>query len=240
MILYVEIIWNQMKWMKRHTPHILSFYSSFAQHIKSGSWDQRNWHDWAGHCGWHQDHALENSTSPTLRSAVEKCFFGPRPGCIRIGNTGEVTLRPMVDGLLTDAGGMLDNVVMSRLYRPGSVSEPSSFVVFLSQVNVHMTVRLRDIFGTLQLSDYQLTRCVMLLPEVAYVSKSGGMSNELVCQTCICACEPWCPTSMSITWARITSSPGIPMEFMKVLPLEATGGPVGPVGPGSVQYVEVA
>lgn len=30
------------------------------------------------------------------------------------------------------------------------------------------------------------------------------------------------------------------MEFMKVLPLEATGGPVGPVGPGSVQYVEVA
>ena len=43
--------------------------------------------------------------------------------------------------------------------------------------------------------------------------------------------------------ARITSSPGIPMEFMKVLPLEATGGPVGPVGPvgpGSVQYVEVA
>ncbi|CAK9075820.1 unnamed protein product [Durusdinium trenchii] len=43
---------------------------------------------------------------------------GIKPGCIRIGNTG----------------GMLDNVVMSRLYRPGSV---------------------------------------------AYVSKSGGMSNEL-------------------------------------------------------------
>eukprot|EP00434_Breviolum_minutum_P034321 symbB.v1.2.030373.t1/scaffold3260.1/size60085/5 len=59
---------------------------------------------------------------------------GIKPGCIRIGNTGEVTRRPMVDGLLTDAGGMLDNVVMSRLYRPGSV---------------------------------------------AYVSKSGGMSNEL-------------------------------------------------------------
>ena len=117
-------------------------------------------------------------------------FLGPRPGCIRIGNTGEVTRRPMVDGLLTDAGGMLDNVVMSRLYRPGSVSEPSSFVVFLLQVNVHMTIRLRDIFGALQLSDYQLARCVMLLPEVAYVSKSGGMSNELVCQTCICACKP--------------------------------------------------
>merc|ERR550537_1906316 len=43
---------------------------------------------------------------------------GIKPGCIRIGNTG----------------GMLDNVVMSRLYRPGSVG---------------------------------------------YVSKSGGMSNEL-------------------------------------------------------------
>jgi ATP citrate (pro-S)-lyase len=43
---------------------------------------------------------------------------GIKPGCIRIGNTG----------------GMLDNVVMSRLYRPGSI---------------------------------------------AYVSKSGGMSNEL-------------------------------------------------------------
>merc|ERR1719428_1697453 len=43
---------------------------------------------------------------------------GIKPGCLRIGNTG----------------GMLDNVVMSKLYRPGSV---------------------------------------------AYVSKSGGMSNEL-------------------------------------------------------------
>jgi len=43
---------------------------------------------------------------------------GIKPGCLRIGNTG----------------GMLDNIVMSRLYRPGSV---------------------------------------------AYVSKSGGMSNEL-------------------------------------------------------------
>merc|ERR1719230_109289 len=43
---------------------------------------------------------------------------GIKPGCIRLGNTG----------------GMLDNVVMSRLYRPGSI---------------------------------------------AYVSKSGGMSNEL-------------------------------------------------------------
>jgi ATP citrate (pro-S)-lyase len=43
---------------------------------------------------------------------------GIKPGCIRLGNTG----------------GMLDNVVMSRLYRPGSI---------------------------------------------AYISKSGGMSNEL-------------------------------------------------------------
>merc|ERR1719414_56622 len=50
---------------------------------------------------------------------------GIKPGCIRIGNTG----------------GMLDNIVMSRLYRPGSI---------------------------------------------AYVSKSGGMSNELnnmICRT---------------------------------------------------------
>eukprot|EP00929_Paragymnodinium_shiwhaense_P114547 TRINITY_DN829_c0_g1_i11.p1 TRINITY_DN829_c0_g1~~TRINITY_DN829_c0_g1_i11.p1 ORF type:complete len:1093 (-),score=322.86 TRINITY_DN829_c0_g1_i11:84-3362(-) len=50
---------------------------------------------------------------------------GIKPGCLRIGNTG----------------GMLDNVVMSRLYRPGSI---------------------------------------------AYVSKSGGMSNELnnmICRT---------------------------------------------------------
>ncbi|CAN0548930.1 unnamed protein product, partial [Ectocarpus sp. 8 AP-2014] len=43
---------------------------------------------------------------------------GIKPGCMRIGNTG----------------GMLDNIVMSKLYRPGTV---------------------------------------------AYVSKSGGMSNEL-------------------------------------------------------------
>eukprot|EP00931_Biecheleriopsis_adriatica_P117840 TRINITY_DN9331_c0_g2_i1.p1 TRINITY_DN9331_c0_g2~~TRINITY_DN9331_c0_g2_i1.p1 ORF type:complete len:1112 (+),score=281.15 TRINITY_DN9331_c0_g2_i1:71-3337(+) len=48
---------------------------------------------------------------------------GIKPGCLRIGNTG----------------GMLDNVVMSRLYRPGSV---------------------------------------------AYVSKSGGMSNELNNMVC--------------------------------------------------------
>mmetsp|Transcript_50559 Transcript_50559/g.142440 ORF Transcript_50559/g.142440 Transcript_50559/m.142440 type:complete len:252 (+) Transcript_50559:1-756(+) len=48
---------------------------------------------------------------------------GIKPGCIRLGNTG----------------GMLDNVVMSRLYRPGSI---------------------------------------------AYVSKSGGMSNELNNMVC--------------------------------------------------------
>jgi ATP citrate (pro-S)-lyase len=48
---------------------------------------------------------------------------GIKPGCLRIGNTG----------------GMLDNVVMSRLYRPGSI---------------------------------------------AYVSKSGGMSNELNNMVC--------------------------------------------------------
>merc|ERR1719428_1475425 len=48
---------------------------------------------------------------------------GIKPGCLRIGNTG----------------GMLDNVVMSRLYRPGSV---------------------------------------------AYVSRSGGMSNELNNMVC--------------------------------------------------------
>merc|ERR1712151_1460974 len=56
---------------------------------------------------------------------------GIKPGCLRIGNTG----------------GMLDNIVMSRLYRPGSV---------------------------------------------AYVSKSGGMSNELnnmVCRAADGVCE---------------------------------------------------
>ena len=56
---------------------------------------------------------------------------GIKPGCFRIGNTG----------------GMLDNIVMSRLYRPGSV---------------------------------------------AYVSKSGGMSNELnnlICRNSDGVCE---------------------------------------------------
>merc|ERR1711972_413782 len=56
---------------------------------------------------------------------------GIKPGCLRIGNTG----------------GMLDNIVMSRLYRPGSV---------------------------------------------AYVSKSGGMSNELnniICRNSNGVCE---------------------------------------------------
>merc|ERR1712137_588833 len=68
----------------------------------------------------------EQQTRSLCKMAEEKCvgIIGPatvggiKPGCLRLGNTG----------------GMLDNVVMSRLYRPGSV---------------------------------------------AYVSKSGGMSNEL-------------------------------------------------------------
>merc|ERR1719191_180957 len=68
----------------------------------------------------------EQQTRELTRVAEEKHIgmIGPatvggiKPGCIRIGNTG----------------GMLDNIVMSRLYRPGSVG---------------------------------------------YVSKSGGMSNEL-------------------------------------------------------------
>eukprot|EP00931_Biecheleriopsis_adriatica_P071923 TRINITY_DN458_c0_g1_i10.p1 TRINITY_DN458_c0_g1~~TRINITY_DN458_c0_g1_i10.p1 ORF type:complete len:1110 (+),score=297.79 TRINITY_DN458_c0_g1_i10:64-3330(+) len=68
----------------------------------------------------------EQQTRDIIKVAEEKKvgLIGPatvggiKPGCLRIGNTG----------------GMLDNVVMSRLYRPGSV---------------------------------------------AYVSKSGGMSNEL-------------------------------------------------------------
>merc|ERR1740120_408048 len=68
----------------------------------------------------------EQQTRELIKTAEEKGvgMIGPatvggiKPGCIRIGNTG----------------GMLDNIVMSRLYRPGSV---------------------------------------------AYVSKSGGMSNEL-------------------------------------------------------------
>merc|ERR1712241_1155772 len=51
---------------------------------------------------------------------------GIKPGCLRLGNTG----------------GMLDNIVMSRLYRPGSI---------------------------------------------AYVSKSGGMSNELNNMVCRCS-----------------------------------------------------
>lgn len=68
----------------------------------------------------------EQQTRSLCKMAEEKSvgIIGPatvggiKPGCLRLGNTG----------------GMLDNVVMSRLYRPGSV---------------------------------------------AYVSKSGGMSNEL-------------------------------------------------------------
>jgi len=68
----------------------------------------------------------EQQTRELIKTAEDKGvgMIGPatvggiKPGCLRIGNTG----------------GMLDNIVMSRLYRPGSV---------------------------------------------AYVSKSGGMSNEL-------------------------------------------------------------
>merc|ERR1719258_53155 len=68
----------------------------------------------------------ERQTRDIIKAARDKGvgLVGPatvggiKPGCIRLGNTG----------------GMLDNIVMSKLYRPGSV---------------------------------------------AYVSKSGGMSNEL-------------------------------------------------------------
>lgn len=68
----------------------------------------------------------ESQTRMIIKAAAEKNvgLIGPatvggiKPGCFRIGNTG----------------GMLDNIIMSKLYRPGSV---------------------------------------------AYVSKSGGMSNEL-------------------------------------------------------------
>lgn len=68
----------------------------------------------------------ESQTRRIIKAAAEKGvgLIGPatvggiKPGCFRIGNTG----------------GMLDNIIMSKLYRPGSV---------------------------------------------AYVSKSGGMSNEL-------------------------------------------------------------
>merc|ERR1719498_59533 len=68
----------------------------------------------------------EQQTRDLIKVAAEKGvgLIGPatvggiKPGCFRIGNTG----------------GMLDNIIMSKLYRPGSV---------------------------------------------AYVSKSGGMSNEL-------------------------------------------------------------
>jgi len=76
----------------------------------------------------------EQQTRELLKVAEDKKvgMIGPatvggiKPGCLRIGNTG----------------GMLDNVVMSRLYRPGSV---------------------------------------------AYVSKSGGMSNELNNMICRCS-----------------------------------------------------
>ena len=68
----------------------------------------------------------ESQTRQIIKDAAEKGvgLIGPatvggiKPGCFRIGNTG----------------GMLDNIIMSKLYRPGSI---------------------------------------------AYVSKSGGMSNEL-------------------------------------------------------------
>ena len=68
----------------------------------------------------------ERQTREIIAKAAEKsvALIGPatvggiKPGCFRIGN----------------AGGMLDNIVLSKLYRPGSVG---------------------------------------------YVSKSGGMSNEL-------------------------------------------------------------
>ena len=68
----------------------------------------------------------ESQTRAIIKAAADKKvgIIGPatvggiKPGCFRVGNTG----------------GMLDNIIMSKLYRPGSV---------------------------------------------AYVSKSGGMSNEL-------------------------------------------------------------
>lgn len=83
----------------------------------------------------------ENQTRKILKVAQEKgiVIIGPatvggiKPGCFKIGNTG----------------GMMDNILASRLYRPGRYS----FTIFFPNYNKNFSV--------------------------AYVSRSGGMSNEL-------------------------------------------------------------
>lgn len=80
----------------------------------------------------------ENKTKSLIKKAKKKgvTIIGPatvggiKPGCFRIGNTGGNLINYCIIYLL----GMIDNIISSKLYRPGSV---------------------------------------------AYVSRSGGMSNEL-------------------------------------------------------------
>ena len=87
----------------------------------------------------------ENSTRKLNKLAAEKhvAIIGPatvggiKPGCLKIGNTG----------------GMMDNILHSKLYRPGR------YIIS----RYHFTLQLLNI-------------CIF---SVAYVSRSGGMSNEL-------------------------------------------------------------
>eukprot|EP00752_Nemacystus_decipiens_P004049 g3707.t1 len=112
--------------VKRHpTVSVMVNFSSFRS-VYETTMDALNYSDTIRTLAIIAEGVPESQTREIIKAADEKKvgLIGPatvggiKPGCMRIGNTG----------------GMLDNIVMSKLYRPGTV---------------------------------------------AYVSKSGGMSNEL-------------------------------------------------------------
>ncbi|CAM9520580.1 unnamed protein product [Ectocarpus sp. 13 AM-2016] len=112
--------------VKRHpTVSVMVNFSSFRS-VYETTMDALNYSDTIKTLAIIAEGVPESQTREIIKAADEKKvgLIGPatvggiKPGCMRIGNTG----------------GMLDNIVMSKLYRPGTV---------------------------------------------AYVSKSGGMSNEL-------------------------------------------------------------
>ena len=90
---------------------------------------------------------------------------GIKPGCFKIGNTG----------------GSIDNIIASRLYRPGRCAAELADQEYLSLAYLYCFIL--SLSSASLSSPFPLDCCSKQArsskPSVAYVSRSGGMSNEL-------------------------------------------------------------
>ncbi|MEE6512727.1 hypothetical protein FKM82_019916 [Ascaphus truei] len=100
----------------------------------------------------------EALTRKLIKTADEKgvTIIGPatvggiKPGCFKIGNTG----------------GMLDNILASKLYRPGSVAYVSRSGGMSNELNNIISRTTDGVFEGVAIGgDSRLTRCVALLPQ---------------------------------------------------------------------------